>query len=209
MAADVCSNCATEHHPDDVFCENCGYDFLTGSLPDELAPLVVSPTSSSTPTPVSGSSSAAGSNETGADAAGPDPAAGTGLFVTISVDLDYFAAAVEAGQLDPPDPLPAPSTIELRTDEVHIGRTSASRNIHPDLDVAALTADPAASSRHAVIRVSPEGAISLTDVGSTNGTVIGSPSGTVVTAHTPHPIAPGQPIFIGAWTRLEFRASAA
>ncbi len=31
MTTRKCDNCDTPCGPDDVFCENCGYDFITGS----------------------------------------------------------------------------------------------------------------------------------------------------------------------------------
>ena len=36
-AKTTCPNCDVAHSAGDVFCENCGYDFLTGTLPDEGA----------------------------------------------------------------------------------------------------------------------------------------------------------------------------
>ena len=89
-------------------------------------------------------------------------------------DEDYFNVAVSSGELFFPDPIPDARYLELAVEEVHIGRTSKSRAIHPDIDVTDLTGDLAVSSRHAVIRVDVAGGLSIIDVGSTNGTFVGA-----------------------------------
>ncbi len=35
-----CPNCSETYAAGDVFCENCGYDFLSGTLPEEVVPQV-------------------------------------------------------------------------------------------------------------------------------------------------------------------------
>ena len=37
-AGTICPNCQTANVPDALFCESCGYDFTTGSLPRPVAP---------------------------------------------------------------------------------------------------------------------------------------------------------------------------
>ncbi len=172
----TCSNCGDPHDADDVFCESCGFDFVTGSLPDDESPAI--------PTPAGA------------------PVASARFAAEVSVDPDYFGAVVTGGELDLPDPIPAARTVEIFSAEAHIGRTSASRNIHPDLDVAELTGDPAVSSRHAVIKRAPDGTFTITDVGSTNGTTVGAIDSELLKENIAIPVAPGTPIYVGAWTRL-------
>ncbi len=192
----VCPNCATPHGPDDVFCENCGYDFLTGSLPQDqgLRPGVPDGMANAAP----------------AAAGGPDAGVEM-LVIEVVVDAGYFASVVADGQLDLPDPIPSKQVIEVPGSEAHIGRTSASRNVHPDLDLAALTGDPAVSTRHAVIRLIDD-AVTVTDVGSTNGTTLGlseselseseQPESETIAPNSAVRVPAGTSIFVGAWTRL-------
>ncbi len=93
--------------------------------------------------------------------------------------------------------------MELAGNEFHVGRTSQSRAIHPDLDIAQLSGDPAVSSRHAVIRVLEDGTVSVTDVGSTNGTFIGEVDSKAIAVGEAVTVADATPVYVGAWTRLD------
>lgn len=238
MAAETnCSNCNQNCAPDDMFCENCGYDFLTGSLPPDLDGIGVSASS-----PAGKGSASAGltsdgeaaeseakpdGSENGGEEASiaesevaergesdPDVAEESGagtktsdvgverVKVEIAVDRAFFDQVVTGGEIDfPSDPVPA-QTIEIAGDEIHIGRTSESRAIHPDIDIAELTEDQAVSSRHAVIRVVEDGKLQLIDVGSTNGTFLESPSSEAIEQGETRELAPGIPFYVGAWTKL-------
>ncbi|MDH3680822.1 MAG: FHA domain-containing protein [Acidimicrobiia bacterium] len=201
-----CGNCGVGHGPDDIFCENCGYDFITGSLPsgDEgMTPPIIAPPAAE----VTGGAAAPGSGESPAVATAQPAVTVAGgvakLRFSIGADRTYFDAVVSEGELDFPDPEPMATDIELTGTEFHIGRTSQSRAIHPDLDIAHLTGDPAVSSRHAVIRVADDGTVSVTDVGSTNGTFVGSVDGMAITVGEPVLLEPKTALYVGAWTRLE------
>ncbi len=267
MSTRNCQNCDVPYGPDDMFCENCGYDFITGSLPVEGGGPV--PPAPSNPKP--GSSAAApggdpagqgavgdaGRDVTGELAAGaaggpgvggppsildgpgelsgagpaaadpdadPDGAApgravagaaiegggpGAGpvpevhrLRMSVAVDRGFFDEVVNDGEIDFPDPAPADQELDLPGTELHIGRTSESRAIHPDIDVAALTEDQAVSSRHAILRVANDGSLTIVDVGSTNGTFLDAVDSEAITHGVPMEVKPGVPIFVGAWTRL-------
>ena len=176
-----CPNCDVAHAVDDLFCENCGYDFITGSLP--------SIGSSDAPVPQEISIGETQVRKT--------------MTVVIEVSPEFFAHAVSETELQIPDP--PPETVELTFDvpEVHIGRTSESRGIHPDIDVAATTSDPAVSSRHAVLRVGSHGVISITDLGSTNGTVVSDPRGDLIEANVAVELDEDTWVYLGAWTRLK------
>ncbi|MGF1597503.1 MAG: FHA domain-containing protein [Acidimicrobiales bacterium] len=203
-AGQACDNCGVAHGPDDIFCENCGYDFITGSMPsaDELA--IAAPAVAPTAGPTVGEAPVA-ENPGGNPSVGTAPASGRipgRLAFDITVDRAYFEQVVSAGELEYPDPEPAPHHLEVVGDELHIGRTSRSRAIHPDLDISDLTGDPAVSSRHAVVRVGPDGTLTVTDVGSTNGTVVGDPASEPITVGESVLVAEGTAFYVGAWTRL-------
>ncbi len=306
-----CANCGTPHGPDDIFCEKCGYDFITGSLPGPLEEFAAPPPSVDPPTvpdpgrfdppggldparfdppvspdprrfdppaapdprrfdPPSGPGNGAPSapppsvpgpsplGAAGADPASrsatvsapaatpsapgsprnpggvrleqlPDPAGAPGplgapdtgqaglgapstqptaanrigaVVIDVAVHRAYFESVVSEGELSFPQPPPIPQRLEVVGPEIHIGRTSQGRAIHPDLDLAALTGDPAVSSRHAVLRLDPSGTMTVTDVGSTNGTYIGSFDGTPIAPGMAHLLLPGGVVFLGAWTAL-------
>ena len=188
-----CGNCSVEYGPDDIFCENCGYDFITGSLPGPNEQFTLLPAPEAKPdvlfpdSPVSS----------------PILATSSSLRIGVAVDLSYFEPVVSEGELDFPDPVPVPIQLVLTGQELHIGRRSDSRAIHPDIDVADLTGDPAVSSRHAIIRVGADGAITVTDVGSTNGTYVGSYDSSSISIDVAVSVDPDIPIFVGAWTRLQ------
>lgn len=184
-----CENCDTPCGPDDVFCENCGYDFITGSLPSDSTP---------GPAPVA-------DDEVNLPAApsvlAPDEDV-VAIRLSVAVDRDYFDEVVNDGEIDFPDPVPAPTELELFGAEIHIGRTSESRAIHPDIDVADLTGDQAVSSRHAVLRGDDDGSYTVTDVGSTNGTFIDDITGDAIDAGTPIELVTGTAVYVGAWTKI-------
>lgn len=234
-----CDNCGEGHGPDDIFCENCGYDFITGSLPSAeedvpvavvpepaLAPLdePISSPPSEAPAPFEGGpdggdggdgnreastaflgtdSAAVAESAPAAPAGAGDVAMPTKLRFTIEPDKAYFEAIVSEGELEYPEPPPSGAVIDVNGIEFHIGRTSQSRAIHPDLDISDLTGDPAVSSRHAVVRVSADGSMSVTDVGSTNGTFVGDVDSKPIKVGEVVPVDESTPIFVGAWTRLE------
>ncbi|MGB5759391.1 MAG: FHA domain-containing protein, partial [Acidimicrobiales bacterium] len=155
---------------------------------------------------------AAGEPDGGSDADADVDAAGSAgerpvaevhrLRLSVAVDRAYFDEVVSDGEIDFPDPVPGDRELELPGTELHIGRTSESRAIHPDIDVAALTGDQAVSSRHAVLRVANDGSLTIVDVGSTNGTFLDAVDSEAITHGVPTEVKPGVPIYVGAWTRL-------
>jgi hypothetical protein len=221
MDTQKCDNCGTPCGPDDMFCENCGYDFITGSLPDQgdgaghpgpvtapdgggPDPVAVAARSAQAPSPAAGALPAAPSVldpvvEGAETTTGPSSRR---IRLAVAVDRDYFEQMVSDGEIDFPDPVPADTELELAGAELHIGRTSESRAIHPDIDVADLTGDQAVSSRHAVIRSTEAGTCTITDVGSTNGTFLDRIDSDAIDPGVPVEVEPGTPIYVGAWTRL-------
>lgn len=172
----ACKNCSAAHGPDDVFCESCGLDFATGTLPDEQESLDPKPSGSvDEPT-----------------------------MVVVSVDQAWAAQAIGGTDLAVPADHQATS-VSLKGTKALVGRGSKSRGIFPEVDIEQLTDDPAVSSRHAMIEHDDAGNWTITDLGSTNGTVVGDPESDAVAAGDAVALTMGQPVFIGAWTRLELQ----
>ena len=219
MSTRNCENCNTAYGPDDMFCENCGYDFITGSLPSDAGTAGPAPAPQTTPSgpgpdapPAAPSVLSPGGAPgedgrpaaVGADAATAGEAAGAvpRMRILVAVDRAFFDEVVNDGEIDFPDPCPPETELNLAGPEVHIGRTSDSRAIHPDIDVAAITGDQAVSSRHAVLRVAEDGGFTIVDVGSTNGTFLDTVDSDPITQGVPVDMAPGTPVYVGAWTRI-------
>ncbi len=193
-AGDPCPNCAEPHGPNDVFCENCGYDFLAGSLPPaEIAdPAFAGPT-------------AAAAAAAGAAPVTPPPgptAQGVELRLVVSVDREYFDRMQAEGTLDFADPVPEPVDVALASAKTLIGRRSESRGVYPELDIAELTGDPAVSSRHASLEQQADGSWKLTDLNSTNGTYLDGGEDELKPAIGVD-VAAGSVLHVGAWTRIE------
>jgi len=218
-----CPNCSAPNALDALFCEDCGYDFTTGQMPRPLQPPAgtAQPDAAPVPPPVPAPAAAGsppvtppiGSSDPGAmvqpppsDPAPPQlpPSAVTPTtvewVVEIWVDPDWHAAQ------DVDDPCPSagmPVVVPLRQRSVLIGRTSTSRNIHPEVDVAG---DTGVSRRHAQL-TSDGQRWWVEDLQSANGTYVGA-------AGQPLPAEPiigrvelGEDgrIYLGAWTRLVVR----
>ena len=189
-----------------MFCENCGYDFITGSLPagSEAAAPAVAP-SPAAPSMLSLSEEPNPNPESGRSAAAPVESLAPEvprIKLSIAVDRSFFDEVVNDGEIDFPDPVPADQELELAGSELHIGRTSDSRAIHPDIDVAEMTGDQAVSSRHAVLRVANDGGYTIVDVGSTNGTFVDAVDSDAIDHGVPVAVKPGTAMYVGAWTRL-------
>ncbi len=204
-----CPNCSSLVPVDDLFCEVCGYDFTTGALP---AP-VVHPggvaveggsAGQAAVTPAPGGGGAAG----GASPAGSYPHSGQApaeplvWVAEVWVDPDWFSTQ----ESDEPCPSPGmPVVAPLRGTSLLIGRRSTSRNIHPQVDCGA---DHGVSRRHAQLTTDGQ-RWWIEDLQSSNGTFVG-PAGAPIPEHPVIPgqrveFAPGDRIYVGAWTRIVVR----
>jgi hypothetical protein len=182
----VCPNCSDENTKDALFCESCGYDFTTGSMPRSVEP----PADAGSPSLSPGT---------------PPPAAVPGPVEWVAerwVDPDWYAVQ----QSDEPCPSPGlPVVVPLTAKSLLIGRPSRSRNIHPDIDC---DGDTGVSRRQAQLTTDGQ-RWWVEDLQSSNGTYVGPSSGPLPT----DPIPPGQRhelgaddrIYVGAWTRLVIR----
>ncbi|GAA4691241.1 FHA domain-containing protein [Nocardioides conyzicola] len=184
----TCPNCSAVNPANALFCEACGYDFTTGSMPRPAAP----------PAPVAPAAPDAPS-------ANPSPPLADKWVAEVWIDPDWYTDQKST------DPLPSPGLpliVPLRNSSVLIGRLSRSRNITPDID---LSSDNGISRRHA--QLTTDGTRWwVEDLGSSNGTYVGGNVGALPTT----PLTPGQKqevsaddrIYVGAWTRIVVRRAA-
>ncbi len=186
----TCPNCQATNPVDALFCEACGYDFTTGSMPRAITPSVASEGA-----------------DVGSPAADPNPSAKLdgGWVAEVWIDPDWYADQKST------DPLPSPGVpivVPLQHTSILIGRASRSRNITPDID---LSSDNGISRRHAQLTTDGK-RWWVEDLGSSNGTFVGGSVGPLPAT----PIAPGQKqevasddrVYLGAWTRIVIRKAA-
>jgi hypothetical protein len=201
-AATACPNCQAINPPNALFCEACGYDFTTGSMPRPFTPPSILDL---------GSPDAGTAEAKPAAAADPAPVAPVATplapplkeswVAEIWIDPDWYA------DQESTDPLPSagvPVVVQLKTTSILVGRTSRSRGIHPDID---LVADNGISRRHC--QLTTDGTRWwVEDLGSSNGTylgTIGSLPKDPIPAGEKREIGPDGRVFLGAWTRLVVR----
>ena len=178
-----CPHCGTPNEAGALFCEGCGYDFTTGQAPPTTQPTgAVEPSES------------------------PAAPAAQGWVVVVEVDRPWYELK---GQLaEHPCPPASSSTIALTASTALIGRTSQSRQLHPEI---ALDGDTGVSRRHAQLLCAADGSWTVVDLGSSNGTYVvsaGESPGHDVEAipvGIPHPVADRDAIYLGAWTKLTLR----
>ncbi|HEY5787925.1 MAG TPA: FHA domain-containing protein [Microlunatus sp.] len=188
----ACPHCGTANVAEALFCESCGYDFTTGSMPRPLSP---PPPAVDIPVPPPATS-----------ATSAPPAAPTGADFRWVAELWIDPAWYEAQ--DSPDPLPSPglpATIPLRQTSVLVGRASRSRNIAPDIDCGN---DSGVSRRQSQLTTDGSRWF-VEDLESANGTFIGQASATLpedpIAVGVKRELEPDDRIYLGAWTRLVIR----
>jgi FHA domain len=176
-----CPNCGLLNEVSNLFCEQCGYDFTTGQAPPQ--PAIVQPPAE--------------------PAAAPDS---TVKWVVV-VEVDPVWYALKGSLADQACPSTSSSTIALTQHTALIGRSSQSRDIHPEI---ALDGDTGVSRRHAQFVRDGDGLVVI-DLSSTNGTYV-VPAGTVPADDTAAvepglstPLRDGDRVYLGAWSRLTIR----
>jgi hypothetical protein len=189
-ATQTCPNCSDAAAVDALFCENCGYDFTTGTMPRPASSLdlpAAGPASGATAPPMP-----------------PAPREVAEWVVERWVDPDWYAVQ----QSDDPCPSPGlPAVIPLTEKSVLIGRPSRSRGISPEVDCGD---DTGVSRRQAQLTTDGQ-RWWVEDLQSSNGTYVASAAGPL----PEDPIVPGQRqelnpddrVYVGAWTRLVVRKS--
>ncbi len=225
----VCPLCESPNVADALFCEACGYDFTTGTMPRSApltspAPLnppegLTSPDATtppdasaplSPPDPATPPASAGGSSALDRAAAQAPGDGGT----NVSADIGFrWVAEV---WIDPawyevqesPEALPSaglPAIVPLRNRSVLIGRKSRSRNINPDIDCEP---DTGTSRRQA--QLTTDGTRWwVEDLESSNGTFVAAASDPLPEEPIPvgvkRELDPDDRIYLGAWTRIVIR----
>lgn len=124
------------------------------------------------------------------------------------MDPQWYAGHGEV-TLGPPPPGRPPVVVDLEGEVQVIGRQSISRGITPDLDCSP---DTGVSRRHAGLQAGG-GRLYLEDLGSANGTFLaraGEPIPDLpITPGLPVEVGEGDRIYLGAWSRITIRRTAA
>lgn len=203
-----CPNCKTPNAPDALFCEACGYDFTTGTMPRPIEPPPSSldlDAPSSPPSPVETKVESKGPSPADTSpgfGANPSPAPDGNWVAEVWIDPDWYTDQKSE------DPLPSPGlpgVVPLKHSSILIGRASRSRNINPDID---LSSDNGISRRHAQLTTDGSRWF-VEDLGSSNGTYVGDAIGALPTQPIPvgqkKEISRDDRIYVGAWTRIVVR----
>lgn len=193
------------------FCDTCRYDFVTqqpfGTAPKPApvaAPMpAVAPSATAAPPAATAPPGATASPAISASPGpGAPPAAATPLpDAPPSARRWELLAQVDASLRKPEDPEPGNRSERLFPLDLQdhlIGRRSDSADIHPEV----LVPDPGISRRHARILRQADGGMALVDLGSMNGTRL---NGAVVAPNVITPLAEGDQVTVGCWTRLILR----
>jgi hypothetical protein len=187
--AQSCPNCGTPNVADALFCEACGYDFTTGTMPRPASPPE--------------EQRAAPEHTDAAQADASEARAPSFDWVAeVWIDPEWYEAQ------ESPDPLPSaglPEIVPLRATSVLVGRTSKSRSIHPEIDC---DLDSGVSRRQC--QLTTDGTRWwVEDLDSANGTFVGSAAGGMPTDPVPvgvkRELKADDRVYVGAWTRLVIR----
>jgi hypothetical protein len=196
----ACPNCGADNSVDALFCESCGYDFTTGTMPRSLVGSA----------PQSAPQEAQSANQSSPALSPLAPAVGNGS--QAAETFDWVAevwidpAWYEAQQS--PDPMPSPGlpvVIPLRSKSILIGRMSRSRNIHPQIDC-----EPDSGVSRRQTQLTTDGSRWwVEDLDSANGTFVAAATDPLPTNPLPvgvkHELAADDRVYVGAWTRIVIR----
>jgi hypothetical protein len=176
----VCPNCADPIVATALFCESCGYDFTTGQMPPAQPPLA----------PPAGAAAKAGPIEWVAE---------------VWIDPDWYSHEASPEATDPCPAAGTPKVVPLAGTSALVGRTSASRNIHPDIDCGT---DSGVSRRHVQLTFDADHWYAE-DLQSTNGTFVGAGAAALpddpIASGQRHQLGDNDRLYIGAWTRIVLR----
>ena len=218
VAGEACPVCG-ELRPGPLarFCDTCRYDFVThqpfGAAPAPAAGLAAPPTAQPASDPAHGASvpppsiaPPPASPSLASDRGAPHgPAAPPSTLPAPAPPAHprrwELLAQVDTSlrKLDDPEPSDRSERLfPLDLQDHLIGRRSDSADIHPEVVVP----DPGISRRHARILRQPDGGLALVDLGSMNGTRL---NGAPVAPNVITPLAEGDQVTVGCWTRLTVR----
>jgi FHA domain len=195
-----CPNCCSELDAGAHFCEVCGYDPATGTLPSApvAQPVLLPPAAPAAPVTAASGMPDQSPVPASLSAPGRTPAPGR-LTVVVTADRAYYDSQ-QVGDVQ--FPVGAPDRIiELPTGPATIGRRSRRLGTDPVVDLAVPPEDPGVSHAHASLLPGDEGTWALVDHGSTNGTYLNE-SPESLPANVPQTVRPGDRIYLGAWTRI-------
>ena len=189
-AGQTCPNCGVANLADALFCEACGYDFTTGTMPRTETP------------PARPSRAPTARRRREAPRESSAPPLDESWVAELWIDPQWYA------EQESPDPLPSagpPAVVPLRHTSLLVGRESQSRDIHPDIDCGA---DNGVSRRHA--QLTTDGARWwVEDLGSSNGTFVAGAVDplpkTAIDVGVKREVGPEDRIYVGSWTRLVIR----
>lgn len=183
----ICPGCQTPNVADALFCEACGYDFVS----DQPAQQARGPVAAASAAP-------AGFGSPASVAPAPRPVE---WVAELWIDPDWYSSQGST------DPLPSPGLpdiVPLVKESNLIGRLSVSRNIYPDIDCEL---DTGCSRRHA--RLTTDGTRWwIEDLESANGTFVGSSAGPLPAMPIPRgrtELPEDHRVYVGAWTRIVIR----
>ncbi|MGH3759605.1 FHA domain-containing protein, partial [Actinophytocola sp.] len=178
------------------FCEACGHDSLA------------TPPAAGTPaSPASPVAPAPPVVEPVPEVRMPAPTAWT---ATVSGDRAYYdtvmaAEGPDSGGITFP-PFCPDRHFPLQGKQVSIGRLSRSRGITPDIDLTGPPEDPGVSHLHALLLAQEDDSWSIVDLDSANGVTVNDET-RPLRPNTPRPLADGDRVYLGAWTRITLRRS--
>lgn len=207
--AELCPVCQTPRVPGARYCEVCRHDFESGSSSGSASP------SSTTPAVASAPPSAATTGQANVAATGADNAplvASRGVDVAAEASASPSTSAIrlnvvvvtdpslaEDDEMRKKCPVDAPELVfPLDLDETLVGRRSDDRKIFPEIDLN----DPGVSHRQLKLLRQPDGSFAALELGSANGTTL---NGVALKPGLVTPVAVGDELLVGLWTRLQLR----
>lgn len=183
-----CPHCQAPRAGSGRFCEDCGFDFHTGKIPDlggavpsGAGPVDVAPA--------------------GPTAAGPAAASAGSWTATVAADREYFEANAIEGVEFPATGFTR--TVPVSPPQIRIGRRSSATGAAPEIDLR--DDDPGVSHHHALLTLSVDGVWLLSDLGSTNGTYVNDEPSPLTTGQS-RALTPGDRVHVGAWTTITLQA---
>ncbi len=178
-AMQPCPHCATPNAVDNLFCEQCGYDFTTGQAPPE-------PEAPPPPPP-------------------EQPVSGQKWVVIVEIDPQWFALKGELA--DQQCPAPSSSTLALAQHTALVGRTSQSRAVRPEIALDNDTGVSRRHAQF--VRDGDDVSIvDLSSTNGTYVVVAGTEPDADTPAlepGVPTVLGDGDRVFVGAWSRLTVR----
>ena len=180
-ADSACPNCQSGRRREEKFCEVCGYDFQTGTLP-------------AAPTPVAAAA---------AQPPVPSAPAARVWHAVVTADREYYDRN-DADDIPFPDQCPE-RVFALADDDILVGRRSETRGVRPQVDLSGAPEDTGISHSHLILRRQADGSYAVVDPGSTNGSLLNDE--TVPLPHnSPRPLKDGDRLYVGAWTKILLHA---